>query len=263
MNCSENQELLSAYYDNELAANMRSRMSDHLDGCSECPRELARFEKLSMMAIAPSVPAPPEHLWSQIEQQLDWRPHDEQPVTESVDPSRRWSSLAPRLFALAATIFVALGIGWFTYPSWFVHGEQDPFTVEFGNYLEEFRRDPDAAQQILLAKYESRVVSPNQAIEWVGYRPAVADGLPDGYTLESTHVMKMPCCTCVQSVCERSDGSTLAIFEHDDDRCNNEPCCLVELDDPIAASWKRGERHITLIGVRDVAEVSQIVAWLD
>ena len=37
----------------------------------------------------------------------------------------------------------------------------------------------------------------------------------------------------------------------------------VELDEQVAASWTHGSRHITLIGVRDVAEVSQMMAWLD
>ena len=81
----------------------------------------------------------------------------------------------------------------------------------------------------------------------------------------------------MQSFCRRGDGSTLVIFEHDDEEttewfggrpeittsCNGERCCLVELDDRIAASWKRGKRHMTLIGVQDVAEVNQMVAWLD
>ena len=178
---------------------------------------------------------------------------------------------------MAATIFVAAGIGWFTYQSWFAHGEHDNFTAEFGHYLDEFRHDPDTAQQILLAKYTNQLVAPNQASEYIGYRPSVTEGLPAEYTLESTHVIKMPCCICVQSICKRSDGSTLAIFEHDDEEltewfgdrpsitasCKDKQCCLVELDEQIAASWKRGSRHITLIGARDLEEVNKLVAWLN
>lgn len=277
MNCSDVQQLLSAYFDKELADDARSNVGEHLDECSECSRELAAFENLSVLASDLHTPAPPDHLWQQIAQQLDRHADDGQPVAEWVGPSRHWSSVTPRLFALAATVFVAVGIGWFSYHSWFAHGEHDQFAIEFGHYLDVFSRDPNAAQQILLAKYENRLVDPNQVIGRIGYRPAVADGLPEGYTVESTHVVKMPCCTCVQSTCRRSDGSTLAVFEHDDEQtpdwfgdrpeitasCNDTQCCLVELDDQIAASWKQGTRHITLIGVRDVAEVSQMVAWLD
>lgn len=230
------------------------------------------FERLSSMANALGTPVPPEQIWSQLEQQLDQQPSAGQPATESVHWARTWS-----LLALAATVLVAAGIAWSTYHSRFTHGEHDQFTADFGQYLEEFRRDPDAAQQILLAKYEHQLVDPDQAIARVGYRPVVASGLPQGYTLTSTHVMTMPCCTCVQSICKRSDGSTLAVFEHDDEettewfgdrpdimaRCNDVQCSLVQLDEQIAASWKHGTRHITLIGVRDVGEVSQMVAWLD
>lgn len=272
MKCSQVQELLSAYCDGELAEDQRSDVSDHLLGCSDCARELAGFERLSNMASTLSTPAPPKQMWSQLEHQLDQQPRTAQRTTESVHGARTWSFLA-----LAATVLAATGIAWSTYQTWFTHGEHDQFTADFGHYLEEFRRDPDTAQQILLAKYEHQLVDPNQAIARVGYRPVVADGLPPGYTLASTHVMTMPCCTCVQSTCKRSDGSTLAVFEHDDEettewfgdrpditaRCNDVQCNLVQLDDQIAASWRHGTRHITLIGVRDVGEVSQMVAWLD
>lgn len=101
--------------------------------------------------------------------------------------------------------------------------------------------------------------------------------MPDGYSVDSTYVMKMPCCTCVQCLCTRSDGSTIAIFEHDDEEakewfgdrpemsanCNGKQCMLVELDDRIAASWKHDKRHFTVVGLRDVAELTNLVAWFD
>jgi len=277
MNCSDVQALLSAYHDGELADDQRSRLSDHLDTCTDCAKELANFESLSRMATALSTPAPPEQLWNQLESRIERQSEHEPPISRSVDQSRSWAFSALGQLALAATVFVAVGIAWFTYQSWFTHGTHDHFTSEFGQYLDAFRHDPDAAQYMLLANYENQLVDPDQAIQQLGYRPVVAGGLPAGYTLESTHVMKMPCCKCVQSICKRSDGSTLAIFEHDDkettnwfgDRpeitasCNHKQCCLVELDDQIAASWRHSTRHVTLIGVRDVAEVSQMVAWLD
>jgi hypothetical protein len=272
MNCSEVQELLSAYHDGELADDMRSRVSEHLGQCSDCAQRLAGFENLSVITGLLSTPTPPTHIWSQLEQQLD-----QQPTIRPATLVRGWSFPVSSRFALAATILIAVGIGWFSYQNWFVPGEHRQFAAEFGHYLEEFRRDPDAAQHILLTKYRGQAVDVDQAIQQVGYRPAVADGLPDGYTVGSTYVMKMPCCTCVQTDCKREDGTTLAIFEHDDEAmtqwfgdrpgitasCHDRQCCLVELDDQIAASWKRGTRHITLIGVRDIAEVDQMVAWMD
>ncbi len=89
--------------------------------------------------------------------------------------------------------------------------------------------------------------------------------------------MKMPCCTCVQCLCKRSDGSVIAIFEHDDEEmtewfgdrpamaanCSGKRCSLVEVNDRIAASWKRDKRHITVVGIRDVAELTELVAWFE
>jgi hypothetical protein len=182
---------------------------------------------------------------------------------------------------VAATVLIA--VGWFGYTNWVehdadssVHDSDHQMAVVFGEYLEVFRSDPNAAQQILLAKYESQAVDAEHPIQSVGYRPAVAGGMPDGYSVESTYVMNMPCCKCVQCNCERSDGTTIAIFEHDDEEpawfgdrptteaiCNGARCSLVDLDDRIAATVRRGKRHITVIGARDAAEVDQLVAWFD
>ena len=275
MDCTEVKELLSAYFDEELASEERIAVAEHLAGCGECSSELAGFEKLSGMARELDSPMPPAQMWLQLERQLD-----ETPLKQRVQlASRRslWSLPTSRLVAVAATLFVAVGLGWVGYSAWLGHGEHDGFTAEFGQYLDEFHRDPAAAQQFLLAKYESQEVNAQNAVSLVGYRPVVLDGLPDGYSAESAHVMKMPCCTCVQCVCTRSDGSTIAIFEHDDDEteewfsdrpamsmnCHGKQCSLVDLNDRIAASWKRDNRHITVVGLRDVAELTDLVAWFD
>ncbi|MEQ8636708.1 zf-HC2 domain-containing protein [Gimesia maris] len=277
MNCSEVQELLSAYYDGELADDQRDRVSAHIGTCTKCAGELTGFEKLSRMASVLSEPVPTQQIWSQINQKLDEQSICENPILKPDHNDRRLSFSVPKLFVLAATILTAVGISWFTYQSWFTHGNHVHFTAVFSHYLDEFVHDPDAAQQILLGKYENKLIDPNRAVEQIGYRPSVANGLPAEYTLESTHVIKMPCCTCVQSICKRNDGSKMAIFEHDDketkewfgDRpnisvyCKDKQCCLVELDKQIAASWKQGSRHITLIGVQDVAEVNEIISWLN
>ncbi len=69
----------------------------------------------------------------------------------------------------------------------------------------------------------------------------------------------------------------IAIFEHDDEEmtewfgdrpamaanCSGKRCSLVEVNDRIAASWKRDKRHITVVGLRDVAELTELVAWFE
>jgi hypothetical protein len=204
-------------------------------------------------------------MWTDIQRQL------EEPTVQRESKVPAWS--IPQYVAMAASVLIAVAIGWLTFGPRFGHGEHHEFAAEFGHYLDEFRRDPDAAQQFLLAKYEGQAVTPDQAVRQVGYRPAIVDGVPDGYTVESTYVMTMPCCKCVQTVCRRSDGSMITVFEHDDEapewfgdrpttaaQCSGKACSLVDIDDRIAASWQRGKRHITVIGVRDVAEVEQFAA---
>jgi hypothetical protein len=144
------------------------------------------------------------------------------------------------------------------------------------HYLTTLATDPDQAEQFLLDKYNGQTIDPGDAVRLVGYRPAVASGLPEEYTLASMSVMKMPCCTCVKAVCRRRDGSTLVLFEHDDEEaellgdrpssmstCGDTECCLVDLDSSFAATWKRGSRWVTAVGVRDTAEVGDLVNWLE
>jgi len=269
------QELLSAYFDDELSSDERTAVAEHLADCEQCSAELAKFERLSGMARELATPMPPAQIWSQLERQLGGTRNEER-----VQPSRHlspWSHSIQRMVAVAATILVTAGLGWWGYSTWSSHGDHAGFTAEFGHYLDEFARDPAMAQRFLLAKYEGRAVDAQQAVRQVGYRPAVADGVPEGYSVESTYVMKMPCCTCVQCLCNRTDGTTIAIFEHDDEEtrewfgdrpqgsasCNGTICSLVELDQRIAASWKRDKRHLTVVGLRNVAELTDLVAWFD
>ena len=139
-------------------------------------------------------------IWTELEKQLD-----EEQRGRTVQPASHelpWSLPISRLVAVAATLLLVVGIGWLGYSTWFAHKDHDGFTAEFSHYLDEFRRDPTAAQQFLLAKYEGQSVDAEHAVQQVGYRPVVADGVPQNYTVESTYVMKMPCCTCVQCLCK-------------------------------------------------------------
>lgn len=277
MNCSQVQNLLSAYYDGELAGDLQTRVARHLGECTACAQQLTGFEKLTALAGALPTPAPPESIWRQLNEQLD-----EQRANQSPEHRSRLSFPIPRILTLVATVLIAAGIGWFGYQAWFAPTHDEQFVAEFGRYLELFGRDPEAAEQFLLAKYEGQAVNVQeaadieQAVERLGYRPVVADGLPQGYSIESTTVMDMPCCTCVNCRCKRSDGSTIAIFEHNDEEadwfgerpvisanCSGRRCRLVELDGRIAATWRRGQRMVTVIGLKDVTEVNTLVAWLD
>ncbi len=269
MNCSQIQEMLSAYFDGELDLAKQRPIAKHLKQCSRCATQLAGYSKLAKLANELPVPIAPKDGWSELAPLLD------APTTPAthVAASKPTFMSKPRALALAATILIVVGAGWFGYRMW---APEHMHTAMLGHYIEEFQRDPAAAQQLLLAQYPSEAVVAEMVVQRVGYRPAVADGMPRGYAIESTFVMEMPCCTCVQTLCKRTDGSTLVVFEHNDENakwlgkrsstmasCAGKSCCITKLDSQIAATWKRGKRHMTLIGAKDVQEVEQIVAWLD
>ncbi len=290
MDCSEVKQLLSAYYDDELSSGQRTAVAEHLAGCDDCARELEGFRNLSTLAEGLAHPEPPTHIWQQLEEQLDGddarstaspagRVRDDAVNTRPAGPAvRRWGWTRKPVvrFGLAMAAAVLIAVGWLSSANWFKHDADHQIAAVFGAYLEEFRRDPHAAQQILLTKYEGQAVDAEQAIHTLGYRPVVANGMPEGYSVESTYVIKMPCCICVQCLCKRSDGTTIAIFEHDDEEpdwfgdrpeteaiCNGKRCSIVDLGDRIAATWRHDKRHITVVGMRDTAEVDRLVAWFD
>lgn len=272
MNCSEVRDLLSAYYDGELDDDEQAQAGEHLEGCSECRAKLGGYEKLSAMAHALPALTPPDRVWSHLERQLDAEAAEQTAVAQQEKIPH-----ISRTFGLAIALLVTAGIAWIAYQATFpTHADDAEFVAQFDRYLDEFRRDPRAAQQMLVTRYRGQAVNAEEASRQLGYRPTVMRGLPEEYTVESTVVMKMPCCTCVQCVCKRKSGGTIAIFEHDDpepkwfgDRpritanCGGTDCQLVELNNEIAASWKHGRRHITVIGLQDLNEVSTLVGWFE
>jgi hypothetical protein len=275
MNCSEVQEQLSAYHDGELSSEMREVVAAHVADCDTCASRIAEFVSCSKSFSELSQPAVPPTVWTGIAAKLDQESGETNLVTPAIEPSNQ-SWLTTRRLALAASVLLVMGLGfWMTHHSGH-SGHDAEFAMAMDHYLKTLATDPDEAEQFLLNKYNGQTVEPNDVVRLVGYRPAVASGLPDDYTLASTSVMKMPCCTCVKAVCKRKDGSTLVLFEHDDEEaellgdrpsslatCGDTECCLVDLDSSIAATWKRGSRWVTAVGVRDRAEIGMLVTWLE
>lgn len=285
MKCPDVQDRLSAYYDGELSAESQGMMTRHLAGCESCSAELAEFKDVTRAVSRMRDPKVPSSVWDGLSAELaDAELNDSSKLQPSSGQQviRRWWT-SSRALALAASVLLMLGLGyWMNRPHSDNHTMTDDhdhsaeFVATMDHYLRQLPDDPNAAEQFLLNKYDGQSVNADTAVQLVGYRPAVSEGLPEGYSLASTSVLKMPCCTCVKAVCKRQDGSTLVLFEHDDEKtewfgqresnmamCGDKECCLVELDSSIAATWKRGSRSLTAVGVRDVDEVNTLVSWLD
>lgn len=275
---------MSGYFDGELAGDQRADMASHLEVCASCQKEISTFQQLSTLANEIPAPVVDQDTWRQIENKLDARsstlPSDPKNDTRETalrgptPPVPNWRS--PLGWAIAASLL--LFCGWLGYRTWFdeEQGAEHEFEAVFADYLKEFRDDPRKAQQVLLRNYEGVRVEPARADQSVGYEPVVAGGVPPEYSIESTYVMNMPCCTCVQCVCTHEDGSTIVIFEHDDadphwfgDRekreqvCAGKTCEIVGLEDSIAATWRQGNRHLTVVGLKDSGQVDRLVAWFE
>lgn len=278
MKCSDVLDRLSAYYDGELSGTARDSVAQHLSACEQCAAEYAGFESLSRIVKESPLPTVPPEIWTGIEARFSDIASIGSTVSLAKPVIRPRSRVSIRQLALAVSVLLLLGSGF-----WLSqhlgnsnHDHSAEFVATMDHYLRTLDGDPEGAEQFLLDKYNGETVDPEGAVRLVGYRPAVAQGLPEGYSLASTSVLKMPCCTCVKAVCKRQDGSTLVLFEHDDEKtewfgqrttnmamCGDTECCLVDLDSSIAATWKRGSRSMTAVGVRDKAEVTKLASWLD
>lgn len=272
MECREAQELLSAYHDNELSAEVRSSVAEHVEGCSRCGEGLAVFERLSAMAGGLEDPEPPQGIWAGIEAGLDAGKEGAMAVRREerqYQPKRKWRL---GLLTTAALVLVATGVVWIGGRAWRAPGHHSELAADFGNYLEHFAGNPETAQNVLLAKYDGQAVDVTEATRQLGYRPAVAAGLPERYALEAMYVLKMPCCTCVQTICRRDDGEVFAIFEHDmeqpvwfgdrpriETQCKGCACSIIQADRLLVASWKANKRQLTVVGAGDLQEIADLI----
>jgi len=286
MKCHKASKLLSAYYDGQLPEPVAEAVRQHLERCPKCRDELAAFGRLSGMARQLDDPQPPAELWRQITAGLDSPTEATRRAgavtspppsgTEAVgrNPWRQaWWSW--RVLAAAAAVLLAASALWLGIWAHRADRGHERMAAAFHRYVDRFATDPLGAQNILLAEYGGRKVDPARLSEQLGYRPLLADGLPSQYSLEAMYVLQMPCCTCVQAVCRRSDGKLLAVFEHARPQpswfaghraitvcCKGCPCSLIEAGPVIAASWRAADRQLTVVGATDLDQVAELVAYL-
>lgn len=271
MECREAQELISAYHDDELSADVRSLMAEHVQSCARCGEELAIFGQLSETAKGLSDPEPPQQMWAGIEAELDADGEGMPTALPASGKGRSPGKWRTSILTTAALLMIAIGLIWVISNTRHMPGRHGDLAADFEEYLEQFAKTPETAHNILLAKYDGKAVDLTQATRRLGYRPAVAR-LPAGYSLEKTYVLEMPCCTCVQSICRRDDGQVFAIIEHADEQpawygdrpkietqCHGCSCSVMESDRGLVASWKSDERHFTVVGARDLEEIADLI----
>ena len=269
MNCTEIQKLLSAYYDDELSVELRENVDAHVENCGDCAKELEGFEQLSSMAAGLDTLETPASVWSAVAQELDTDQSEPNVVAGSGSMNR--ATIFKYVAALAATLLIGF-VGF----QLFYHGDHDH--KEMAEAMEQVASDMDAdgATTLLLNKYGGSEISAQEAITQVGYQPIASKGLPAGYSVEGIQVLNMPCCKCTQTACKRPDNTRFFIYEHDNEdtgwfehqnkrqtECCGKTCEIVELDNRLAVTWEKGNRHITLLGVRDEDEIELLVSQFE
>lgn len=254
--CFKIQNSMSAYFDGELAPPERALVEEHLEECDDCTRLLSEFERLS--ALAPELDCPLAVPSSQSFNSL------------AVKMDAKSSGFMRRLVivavASAATVLIVLVVGRQTgyFPTERSHVHE---TAAVRAYLREFTTDPDLAQQKLVAAYSGRKVTVDEAGRQFKHQVA-ASKAPPGYRIESTTVFDFPCCRCIQTVFTADDAGPVVVLEHGTEQadwftdkssihvaCEGVPCRLIELDGMLASTWRVASHQVTLIGLRDVAEL--------
>jgi hypothetical protein len=258
-------------------------VAQHLKTCPECSAVLAGFRQLTALSGELADPEPPDD-WNLIEKQLAASNTIQRTGAEVIPfPGRRLLQRSRgrfriRVLPAAATILLALGLSGAYFSGYWKEGRQDEhIAANFEAFLDDFEENPQAAQQALIADYGGRRVDLNMAATLVGFEPAVSRGLPPGYGIDAVFVLDMPCCKCPQAIYRRSDGGTIAVFEHEADQpiwfgdhpsiqapCSGKPTRIIEVDKKLlAATWPSRNRFLTVIGARDLDEVAQLVAHFE
>jgi len=264
---------MSSFHDHELQPAFEAEVREHIGQCVECSRRLAEFGEISRMTAELRNPSAPASVWPDLRSKLDHVPQTRPtPVLGSIRRRRRAFGMA-----IAASLVLAL-FSWGLLAWWRQSYDHDHISVaaNFGRYLSEFDQNPEQAQLALVSNYDGRVVDLEEAARTLRYPPVAPEMLPNGFARDRIYLLKMPCCLCVQTIYKNEAGDRLAVFEHVDDQphwfgdrpivtaqCHGTPTSLVQVDDRLAATWKRQQRFITLIGLRGVEEVTQLVSFFD
>ena len=273
MNCEEFCTCLSEFMDRESDAALNDQMLLHVESCESCQSNLQSFQRIGEWLRETEAPFDAERIWSRISSSL--------PVKSRIADRLSLKWIFSGLAVAASLAFLITRMDW--NPSNGTHSENqlshdhaafdhDSLAVDFRQVIELAQIDPQQAIESLIDKYDGKELDVQAATQTIGYRPSLFDKIPVGFKRVSTHVLKMPCCKCSASICQKKDGKSLIVFEHKDEQpvwfgdlpsietqCSGTQCRIIEFSGELAVSWKQKDRQFTMIGATDLAEVSQWV----
>jgi len=277
MNCDIVAEHLSAYIDQELEALACQQLEDHVVQCDACRGLMSQYRAMGSWMRGSERMVDTEAVWEQVSRKL------ESPAVTLASRASRPNSWTKRYAAFiwaaaAAIVLLAPALRYVTFDN---HDSANSLhnhaslAVDFGEVFRSARTEPQLALSKLKSKYDGRELSIEDTTKYLGYEPALFKSVPKGFTRVSTHVLNMPCCKCSATICKRSDGTSLIVFEHRDEQpvwfgdspsietqCAGMPCQIIESAGQLAVSWRNQDRQMTIVGADDLAEVNHWVASL-
>ncbi len=277
MKCNLVAEHLSLYIDQELGTVTCQYLEDHVLQCDACRAKISEYRAMGSLMRRSEQRVETAVVWNRVSGIL------ESPAAKPASRQlqwRRWTKRHSVTFFVAAAAIVLL----FSALQNVIRDNHDisvslhshvSLAEDFAEVFRSARAEPQQALAKLSSKYEGQELSVRDTTQYLGYEPVLFESTPDGFTRVSTHVLNMPCCKCSATICERSDGTSLIVFEHMDEQpiwfgdlpsidtqCSGMPCKIVESAGQLAVSWRIQDRQMTIVGAEDLAEVNQWVASL-
>jgi hypothetical protein len=265
MNCNEVVPLLSPFHDGELSPDQRRLVGEHVATCAGCSQKLESIRRLSDLVESTPTPAAPSTLLSRIERSLD-KPSASWNWFQLGIPQNRAAAAL-----LAATVVVAVGLALWKYNSGPSHSHAEMVRV-FGEFLKSYEQGQSGAEELLAHRYQGTLVDEAAATAALKRETVAKPVVLASYRATKRYVLKMPCCDCVETIFARDGMTSLVLFEHEKEQsewfasrpmiraeCRGKACCMVELKSGLAATWPVAGGFVTVVGVRDVAELDDLV----
>lgn len=277
MNCVFVAEHFSAYIDQELDAAACQQLEKHFVQCDTCRGLMSEYRSMGTLMRCSERVVDTEAVWEQVSIKLETSAVR---VASKESQGNAWPKFyGASILAAAAAVLLLVSIWHNVTPDKQGSDKADhshaAMAVDFAEVFRSARTEPQLALAKLSSKYEGRELDSEEATKYLGYQPALFKRVPEGFTRVSTHVLNMPCCKCSATICERSDGSSLIVFEHKDEQpvwfgnspsiethCAGMPCKIIESAGQLAASWRNQDRQFTIVSANDLDEVNHWVASL-
>lgn len=207
MCCEQIERQLGRYIDDELSPERRQEIEAHLAFCSSCQTELEELRGLTRRLAMPTPISMPDTVWRGVEHRLDGA----EKTDSAARPHRRFVRGTVR-WAVAAGVFIAVGVGLFTLSS--VDTPARASSVDFSVLLDALPLDARKAFTKFLIRYDARPTTPVAAKRFAPYLNfETPEELPGGFRLASVYTLRIGGQRGVAAAYER-DGEFLAAVFH-------------------------------------------------